>query len=81
MSSFKEYYCKNIAKQIRKYRIAANMTQEYLSALIGKNEKFIGHIERCEREISNRALIDVMFALKVQPTSFFQFDESYDFAQ
>lgn len=79
MASFKRYYRENIAKQLRKYRLLANLTQEKLSTLINKNEKFIGHIERCEREISNRALIDVLLVLKIQPSLFFQFDKPFNF--
>lgn len=53
MSSFEDYYYKNIAEQIRKYRLKNGLTQEELSDMLSKNLKYIGHIERCERKISN----------------------------
>ena len=50
MSSFEDYYYKNIAEQIRKYRLKNGLTQEELSDMLSKNLKYIGHIERCERK-------------------------------
>lgn len=44
MSSFEEYYYRNIGKQIRKYRVERNISQEQLSEMLYKNLKYIGHI-------------------------------------
>ena len=42
MSSFEDYYYKNIAEQIRKYRLKNGLTQEELSDMLSKNLKYIG---------------------------------------
>ena len=60
MSSFEDYFYKNIAKQVRKYRLERGYTQEKLSEILSKNLKYIGHIERCERKISNTMLIKLL---------------------
>ncbi len=78
MSSFSEYYFRNIAMQIRYYRLKNGWTQEWLSEMIGKNHKYIGHIERCERSISKRAEIQLMEIFKVQPRVFYDFKEEFD---
>lgn len=78
MSSFEEYYYKNIAIRLRVFRKMNNLSQEKLSELIGKNMKYIGHIERCERKVSNTILAKILEMLKVQPSEFFQFDEIYE---
>lgn len=79
MSNFKDYYFSNVGKRIRYYREKLGYTQEYLSGLVGKNEKYIGHIERYERNISNRVLIQLFEIFKVQPEEFFKFDDCYKF--
>lgn len=79
MSSFQDYYYSNIACKIRFYRIKSGLTQEELSAIIGKNSKYIGHIERCERYISNKIIIKLMEFWNIQPAEFFNFDEKYIF--
>lgn len=77
MSSFEEYFYYNISNKIRQYRIIFGYTQEQLSELLGKNLKYIGHIERQERKISQDALLQLMQIFKVQPTDFYNFDEKY----
>lgn len=79
MSSFEEYYYKNIGKKVRCYRLSANYTQEQLSERLGVNQKYIGHIERCERFVSNKVLVKLLKTLKIQPKEFFDFDEEYKF--
>ncbi len=79
MSSFEKYYYENIGKKIRYYRIRANYTQEKLSEILELNEKYIGHIERSERCISNKVLIKLLKIFKIQPQEFFNFDEKYRF--
>lgn len=79
MSSFEEYYYKNIGKKIRQYRLKLNYTQEGLSQLLGLNEKYIGHVERFERRISNKILASLLDTLKIQPSDFFDFEDKYDF--
>lgn len=77
MSSFEDYFYKNIAIQVRKYRLERGYTQEQLSEMLSKNSKYIGHIERCERKISNTMLIKLLEILKVQPLDFYSFNEPY----
>ena len=77
MSSFSDYY-KNIACKIRKYRTELGYTQEQLSEILGKNLKYIGHIERCERKISTTKLIELIDFFKVQPVDFYSFDEKFN---
>ena len=79
MSSFEEYYFKNIGKKIRYYRLKIGYTQEELSELLGMNDKYIGHVERYERCISNKVLIRLLEVFKVQPKDFFQFDDDFNF--
>ncbi|CCY63098.1 transcriptional regulator [Clostridium sp. CAG:967] len=75
MSSFEDYFYKT--KQVRKYRLERGYTQEKLSEILSKNLKYIGHIERCERKISNTMLIKLLEILKVQPVEFYSFNEQY----
>lgn len=77
MSSFEQYYYKNIGYTVRDYRIQKGLTQEQLSELLGCNLKYIGHIERCERKISNKMLIKFMDYFNIQPQNFFRFKEIY----
>lgn len=79
MSSFEEYYYKNIGKKIRQYRLKNNYTQERLSQILGVNEKYIGYVERFERRISNKVLALMLTVFKVQPSDFFNFEEKYKF--
>lgn len=79
MSSFEEYYYKNIGNKIRYHRLKLNYTQEGLSQSLGLNEKYIGHVERSERRISNKVLTKLLEIFKVQPKDFFDFEEKYKF--
>ena len=77
MSSFAEYFYENIAKQIRKYRLERGFTQEQLSEMLSKNTKYIGHVERCERLISNKMLMALLDVLQIQPSEFYSFETPY----
>lgn len=78
MSSFDKYFQKNIAKQVRKYRTMNRLTQEQLSDMLRLNLKYIGHIERCERRMSHKAIITFLKVLQIQPSEFFSFEEPFD---
>lgn len=54
----KDIYTK-LGKNIRKYRLAKNLSQEKLSELLDANSKYIGHVERVERYISLKKLIQL----------------------
>ncbi len=49
----------NLGKNIRKFRQAKGLSQEKLSELLDANTKFIGHVERVERFISLKKLIQL----------------------
>lgn len=78
MSSFENYFYENIAKKVKKYRLEHGLTQEELSEMLSKNIKYIGHIERCERQISNKAIIEFLDLLKIQPSEFYSFPNNYN---
>ncbi len=68
----KDIYIK-LGKNIRKYRLEKNISQEKLSELLNANLKFIGHVERVERYISLKKLIQVSNILDVPLYKFFDF--------
>lgn len=74
---FDEYFYKNVGLKIRKYRKMFNLTQEQLSEILGLNYKYIGHVERCERKISLKVLMQIIEFFKIQPSEFFSFDEYF----
>ena len=77
MTNFEDYFYRNIAKQVKKYRLERGYTQEQLSEMLSKNLKYIGHIERCERKISNIVIINLLDIFKIQLSQFYSFDELY----
>lgn len=79
MSSYSEFFYKNLVKKIKFYRLKSGYTQEQLSEILGLNLKYIGHIERCERMISNKVIVELLELWHLQPHEFYDFDEKYDF--
>ena len=79
MSSFESFFDKNIAQKIKYYRLSLGITQEKFSELLGKNDKYIGHIERGERKISKNMIVEIIEFLKIQPAEFFDFSEQYKY--
>ena len=75
--SFEEKIYKNLGHNIRKYRIANNLSQEKLSELLNANSKFIGHVERVERYISLKKLIQISEILNVPLDKIFDFNDIY----
>ena len=59
MSSIQEETYRTIGKNVKKYRLANNISQEKLSEILNANSKFIGHVERFERYISLKKLIQI----------------------
>ena len=49
MSNFKDEIYKTIGRNVKKYRLAANISQEKLSEILDVNSKFIGHVERVKK--------------------------------
>ncbi len=65
---------KKLGLNIKKYRIKKQLSQEKLSELLDANPKFIGHIERVERYISLKKLIQLSIILDVSLEQLFRFD-------
>jgi len=59
----------SIGKNIRKYRLQKGMSQEKLSELLSANSKFVGHVERFERYISLKKLIQISKILDIPLSS------------
>jgi transcriptional regulator with XRE-family HTH domain len=72
MSNFKDEIYKTIGRNVKKYRLAANISQEKLSEILDVNSKFIGHVERVERFISLKKLIEIAEYFKVPVKNFFE---------
>ena len=72
MSSIKEQTYKTIGKNVKKYRLISNISQEKLSEILNVNPKFIGHVERFERFISLKKLIEIAEYFKVPVKNFFE---------
>ena len=72
MSSLQEQTYKTIGKNVRKYRQNANISQEKLSEILDVNSKFIGHVERFERYISLKKLIEIAQYFNVPVKNFFE---------
>lgn len=66
---------KNLGINIRKYRLERGISQEKLSEILNANPKFIGHVERVERFVSLKKLIQISSILKVSLSELFNFDE------
>ncbi|MBR1908008.1 helix-turn-helix transcriptional regulator [bacterium] len=72
MSSFKEETYRTIGKNVRKYRKASKISQEKLSEILNANSKFIGHVERFERYISLKKLIELAEYFNISVKDFFE---------
>ena len=72
MSSLREKTYRTIGKNVRKYRRLANISQEKLSEILDVNSKFIGHVERFERFISLKKLIEIAEYFNVPVKNFFE---------
>lgn len=72
MSSIRETTYRTIGKNVIKYRLASNISQEKLSEILDVNSKFIGHVERFERFINLKKLIEIAEFFNVTVKSFFE---------
>jgi transcriptional regulator with XRE-family HTH domain len=70
-STLQEEIYRTIGKNVRKYRLAANISQEKLSEILNVNSKFIGHVERFERFISLKKLIEIAQYFDIPIKNFF----------
>ena len=71
MSTLEEETYRTIGRNLRKYRLANNISQEKLSEILEVNSKFIGHVERFERYISLKRLIILADYFKIPVKNFF----------
>ena len=72
MDDERDIYIK-LGQNIKKYRLKAKISQEKLSELLNANSKFIGHVERVERFISCKKLIQLSKILNVTLSDMFDF--------
>lgn len=72
MSSIQEETYRTIGKNVKKYRLANNISQEKLSEILSANSKFIGHVERFERFISLKKIIELAEYFNVPVKTFFE---------
>ena len=72
MSSLQEETYITIGKNVKKYRLANNISQEKLSEILNTNSKFIGHVERFERYISLKKIIELAEFFNVPVKNFFE---------
>lgn len=72
MSSIQEETYRIIGKNVKKYRLASNLSQENLSEILNANSKFIGHVERFERYISLKKIIELAEYFNVPVKTFFE---------
>ena len=72
MSNIQEETYKTIGKNVKKYRLASNISQEKLSEILNANGKFIGHVERFERYISLKKIIELAEFFEVPVKTFFE---------
>lgn len=72
MSSIQEEIYRTIGKNVKKYRLASNLSQEKLSEILNANSKFIGHVERFERYISLKKIIELAEYFNIPVKNFFE---------
>lgn len=72
MSNIQEETYRTIGKNVKKYRLANNISQEKLSEILNANSKFIGHVERFERFISLKKIIELAEYFNVPVKTFFE---------
>lgn len=77
MSSLSEYFYKSVAKNIKRLRLERGLTQEKLAELIGVNDKYFGHVERCEKAVSHKVVIKLIELWHLQISDIYSVDEEY----
>ena len=72
MSNLQEETYRTIAKNLKILRLKNNLSQERLSEILNVNSKFVGHVERFERYISLKRIIELAEFFKVPVKTFFE---------
>ncbi len=65
---------KSIGKNIKRYRLKKNLTQQMLADKIGKGINFVGKIEIGFSKPSLNTIIDISKALNIPLKNLFEFD-------
>lgn len=60
MKRSKRVYYEHLAKLLRQYRVAANLTQNEVATRLNKPQSFISKVESCERRIDAIELIELL---------------------
>ncbi|MDB6081474.1 MAG: putative transcriptional regulator [Chlamydiia bacterium] len=68
--SKKNWLLEELAKKVRVRRVELNLTQRELAEKANFHVNYIGGIERAERNISYKKLIELAQALKISPKNF-----------
>lgn len=71
---FEDKVYRAIGNNVRKYRLERGISQERLSEQLGANLKFVGHVERFERYISLKKLIQISKILNIPLSSLVSID-------
>jgi len=61
-----------ICKNIRKYRLEKNLTQEQLSEVCGISTDYLSEIERCKKTPSLKRLLLIIEKLEIPIEKFFK---------
>lgn len=72
MTNLQEETYRTIGKNVKKFRLEANLSQESLSDILNVNSKFVGHVERFERYISLKKLIEMAEYFNKPVKAFFE---------
>ena len=74
--NYEKYIYLKLGQNITQIRLSKNLSQEKLSELLDTNPKFIGHVERVERFISLKKLIQLSKILDTPLNRFFDFNSN-----
>lgn len=69
-----EDICIKFGKQVKKYRLQSNLSQEKLAEIAGLHRTYISSVERGERSISLANIEKLANALNIKTYCLFDFD-------
>lgn len=64
---------KKIGQNIRNTRKSQNLSQERLAEILGVSRNYVGMIERAETNAPTKTILEIAFALKVHPKTFYDY--------
>jgi len=68
---YREKELKNLANNIKKYRLLNNLTQEEFAEKIGKTSNYVSLLENAHKGIHVHTLFDIAEALNVEVATLF----------